>query len=72
MIDGETGFAYLENNPENLGEAMRRAFDVYDDKTRIREMQQAAIEKIETEHTWKRVMQTYVGLYKKSRLDNVL
>ena len=72
VIDGETGFAYLENNPENLCEAMHRAIGVYDDKTRIRDMQQAAVEKIETEHTWKRVMQTYVRLYKKSRLDNSL
>ncbi len=70
VVDNETGFAYRENSPEVLAEVMHRALDAFADKSLIRRMQVAAVEKIEEQHTWKRVMQSYVELYKKSRADD--
>ena len=70
VIDGVTGFAYLENSPENLCQAMHRALATFQDKPLIRTMQREAVENIEQKHTWKRVMQAYVQLYKKCRADS--
>ncbi len=72
VIDNETGFTYVENNPEVLCEALSRALAVYEDKARLRSMQRAAVEKIDTHHTWKRVMQSYIQLYKSSRIDTIV
>ena len=69
VVDGVTGFAYHENSPEHLCEALHRARTVFDDKPRIRKMQTAALKKISDQHTWKRVMQDYVQLYKTCRVD---
>ena len=70
VVDGVTGFAYQENSPENLRQAMHRALTAYEDTPLIRKMQSAALEKIEKQHTWKQVMQTYVRLYKNCRVDS--
>lgn len=70
VVDGVTGFAYLENSPENLCLAMHRALATFQDKPLIRKMQRAAVENIDRKHTWKRVMQAYVQLYKKCRIDS--
>ena len=72
VVDGVTGFAYRENSPENLYEALHRALAACSDRPRIREMQAAALEKIQEQHTWKRVMQDYVQLYKTCRADKKL
>lgn len=72
VIDNETGFTYDENSPEVLCEALGRALGAFDDKARIRSMQRAAVEKIEKHHTWKQVMQSYIQLYKSSRIDTIL
>ena len=72
VVDGVTGFAYRENSPENLCEALHRALAAFSDRPRIREMQAAALEKIQDQHTWKRVMQDYVQLYKTCRADKKL
>ena len=69
VVDEVTGFAYEENSPENLCEAMHRALALFQDSQRIRKMQAAALAKITKEHTWKRVMQDYVHLYKACRVD---
>ncbi|MGI9536233.1 MAG: glycogen synthase [Desulfocapsaceae bacterium] len=70
VVDGVTGFAYRDNSPENLCEAMHHALATFEDKELIRKMQSAAVEKIAGKHTWKRVMQAYVQLYKKCRVDS--
>lgn len=69
VVDGVTGFAYEENSPETLAQAMHRALEIFQDGQRIREMQVAALEKISKEHTWKQVMHDYVQLYKTSRVE---
>ena len=69
VVDGVTGFAYLENSPENLCEALHRAHFAFQDKEQISKMQKAALDRINQQHTWKRVMQEYVQLYKKCRVD---
>ena len=66
VIDGETGFGYQDNSPENLSKAMHRAARVYQDKKMIREMQGAAVETIDRCCTWNRIMKNYVVLYKKA------
>ena len=70
VVDGVTGFAYLDNSPENLSKTMHRALATFEDKPLLRRMQSAAVEKIDRMHTWKRVMQVYVQLYKQCRVDS--
>lgn len=69
IIDNETGFTYTENSPEVLCEALTRALNVYSDKALMREMQRGAVAKIDNQHTWAQVMQSYIMLYKASRND---
>lgn len=72
VIDNQTGFTYDENSPEVLCDALKRALVVYDDKSRLRSMQRAALEKIEKHHTWKQAMNSYIQLYKSSRIDTIV
>jgi len=72
VLDNKTGFTYAENSPEILCETLKRALAVFDDKTRIRTMQRAAVEKIDTHHTWKQVMRSYIQFYKSSRIDTIV
>ncbi|MEJ2057079.1 MAG: glycogen/starch synthase, partial [Desulfofustis sp.] len=72
VIDNETGFTYAENSPEVLCDALERALTTFEDKARIRTMQRAAVEKIDKDHTWKQVMQSYIQLYKSSRVDTIV
>jgi starch synthase len=67
VIDGETGFAYHDNSPEVLCDAMHAAREVFQDKGRMRAMQTAAVTKIVEQHTWQTVVDSYVRLYKASR-----
>lgn len=64
VIDGETGFGYEDNSPENLAKAMRRARQAYNKKPLIRKMQTAAVERIDRYHNWNQVMKHYIVLYK--------
>ena len=66
VVDGETGIGYQDNSPENLSKAMHRAARMYRDKKLIREMQRAAVEKIDQHYTWNEVMKKYVDLYKQA------
>lgn len=72
VIDGETGFAYHENSPEVLAEALHTARRVFDDKDKMRAMQTAAVGKIAKQHTWQTVMDSYVELYQAGRLNELL
>ena len=68
VIDGETGFAYDENTPEALALVMGRALTTYaDDPGAIRTMQMAAVERIARLHTWEKVMDDYLLLYRQAR-----
>ncbi len=67
VVDGETGFAYLDNNPENLAEVLQRSLTIFQDSDIIRQMQRSAVEKIQRFYTWEKVMKSYIRLYKQSR-----
>lgn len=66
VVDGETGFGYRDNSPENLTKAMHRALQAYKDKSLLREMQNAAVDRIDRFHSWNHVMKKYIVLYKKA------
>lgn len=69
VVDGETGFAYSENSPEHLAQTMQRALATFKDYDMVRTMQRQAIDKIDTVHSWAKVMRSYVQLYKNSLAD---
>ena len=67
VLDGETGFSYIDNSADSLAGAMRRAMGVYaSGPEAVARMQVAAVECIDREHTWKTVMGAYVQLYRES------
>ena len=68
VVDGETGFGYRPHAPAALAQTMERARLLYEgEPDKIRAMQQAAIKRIHTHHTWKRVMRRYLDLYAEAR-----
>lgn len=65
VIDGETGFAYKDHSPEALAEALARALDLYsNDAGAVRDMQKKAVQQIREKHTWEKVMEKYLELYR--------
>jgi len=70
VVDGETGFSYRQHTPEALSAAMQRAMVLYhDDPERIRVMQRQAVARIYERHTWRKVMQQYLELYRKAKQE---
>jgi len=64
VLDGRTGFAYGEHTPKALARAMHRALALYNDNPKqLRTMQQAAVARIRSHHSWQKVMQEYLELY---------
>ena len=67
VLDGRTGFAYSEHTPTALAKAMQRALTLYDeDPVQLHRMQQAAVARIRSHHSWEKVMQDYLRLYGKA------
>lgn len=67
VIDGETGFAYNENTAKSLAAAIARALIHYREHPEaIRSMQVAAVERIAQYHTWEKVMEAYLHLYRQA------
>ncbi len=65
--DGETGFGYAEHEHEALVQTIKRALAVYRDKPEVlRQIQRKAVEIIHANYTWDRVLDRYIGLYKKA------
>ena len=65
VLDGRTGFSYREHTPEALAGAMRRALALFrDDPEQVRAMQQQAVQEILDHHTWQKVMESYLALYR--------
>ena len=65
VLDGKTGFAYMDHSPTALAGAMQRALVLYsDDPTTLKSMQQAGVQRIHSHHSWQKVMQDYLGLYR--------
>ncbi len=62
--DGKNGFGYREHSPEALAATMQRALSVYRKKPdRILTMQETAVQRIYSRHTWKQAMDGYLALY---------
>ncbi|MGI6638453.1 MAG: glycogen synthase [Desulfobulbus sp.] len=67
VVDGETGFSYSGNSPGVLAKTMQRAMTVYRSNSRaIERMQVAAVDRIDRQHTWQVVMESYMKLYYQS------
>lgn len=67
VIDGETGFAYQDNTPEQCVEALFRALKTYGQRPLLRQMQKNAVDKIYRHHTWAEVKKNYLSLYREAR-----
>ncbi|PIE59550.1 MAG: glycogen synthase [Desulfobulbus propionicus] len=67
VVDQVTGFSYATNSVQDLQQAVIKALRVYRQPEQMLAMQQAAVKKIVTLHTWERAMEEYVLLYEKAR-----
>lgn len=67
VLDGRTGFSYLEHTPEALTECVRRALSLYrTDPAGIMSMQQQAVRHIREQYSWDQVKDRYLALYGQS------
>lgn len=67
VLDGKTGIAYLEHTPDALADAMQRALKLYSrDPEQLINMQQAAVQRIRSHHSWKNVMRDYLSIYQEA------
>lgn len=67
VIDGETGFSYSGNASQPLVAAVSRALALYrQDPGKIQSMRMAAVERIFQHHTWEKVTEAYLDLYRQA------
>ena len=67
VLDGETGIAYLDHDPVALADAIQRALELYSrDPEQLKSMQQAAVQRIRSHHSWQNVMQDYLSIYQEA------
>jgi len=67
VLDSKTGIAYLEHTSDALAQAMQRALKLYSgDPEQLESMQQAAVQRIRSNHSWQNVMQDYLDIYQKA------
>jgi len=67
VVDNETGFTYNEHKSTALAEAMQRALRSYrTSPEQHKRMQKDAVQLILDNHTWEKVMDNYLDLYRKS------
>jgi starch synthase len=71
VIDGVTGLAYRGDSPDDLLAALQRALDVYRNPELKRRIQLQAVQEIERNYTWSKVMRKYLELYRKARKDQL-
>lgn len=72
VVDGETGFAYHQHSGGALAEAMQRALDIYrSSRPTILAMQRAAVDLIQAQYTWDKVMGRYLELYTTARTERL-
>lgn len=68
VADGQTGFAYAEQTPEELAKALGRALNLYrTEPETVRKMQRQAVRRIRERHSWDRVVKQYLDLYERAR-----
>ena len=67
VINGETGFSYDENASASLATAIAGALAVFrQEPAKIRLMQRAAVDRIVRDHTWEKVLEAYLHLYRQA------
>lgn len=67
VINGETGFSYSENTSASLAGIIAEAVQLYKHHPHIlRSMQMAAVGRIFRKHTWEKVMEAYLHLYRQA------
>ena len=71
VLDGKTGFTYETDTREDLVKAILRAMACYENPEYVRRMQKDAVIQIQQNHTWSKVMDRYLQLYRKSRHDTI-
>ncbi|MBU0673862.1 MAG: glycogen/starch synthase [Proteobacteria bacterium] len=70
VVDGDTGFTYLEHSSVALLDAMLKALQVYrTDPGKMKAMRRAAVEKILDRYSWDTVMEQYLALYRQAMPD---
>ncbi|AGF78244.1 glycogen synthase [Desulfocapsa sulfexigens DSM 10523] len=72
VVDGKTGFSYLEQSVLTLSEAIKWALNLYmTDPAAIRRMQRQAVELIYEQFTWTTVSKKYLELYKRAKKKKI-
>jgi starch synthase len=71
IVDGVTGLAYGGDEPNDLLDALTRALALETEPTRKRQMQLQAVETIEKNYTWSKVMHRYMDLYSRARQHQI-
>lgn len=64
VLDGVTGFSYVEHRSDALMEAVRRAIHVFrTDRVGLMKMQRQAVQHIYDHYTWEKVANKYLDFY---------
>ncbi len=67
VLDRETGFAYQEHSSDTLAATMRSALDLHrDDPDQLTAMQQAAVRRVRSHHSWQQLTEDYLSLYQRA------
>lgn len=67
VVDEKTGLVYQEQTQKALVKVMHKAVLLYNTRPdRIREIQKNSVAEIQKKYTWKKVVASYIGLYKKA------
>lgn len=69
--DGITGLAYKGSEPGDLLQGLNRAIQLEDTPEKKRQIQFQAVQAINKNYTWSKVMHRYVALYLKSKTDQI-
>lgn len=64
VLDGVTGFSYVEHTPNALLNAVHRALHLFrTDRAGLARMQKQAVQHIYERYTWEKVAEEYLGFY---------
>lgn len=67
VLDGKTGISYRDHTPAALADAMQRALNLYShEPEQLKTMQQAAVQRIRSHHSWQNVMKNYLSIYREA------
>jgi len=71
VVNDVTGIAYASGQPSGLFSALGRALELFNDLPAKRAMQLRAVQEIEKNYTWTKVMQRYLHLYRLAQMAQV-